>query len=1086
MLSDDAFRQACSAFAKTLTQSFASTTEAQAEDQLKRPVQNLLALLRDGIVTRTEASVHEVGGRPDIAVDVNRLLAGHIELKAPGIGANPRRFKDPHSRVQWKKFTALPNLIYTDGNEWRLFRSGEEVAAVGFRGDVTTDGPAAITPEQAGHLKRLLNLFLRWEPIVPTRPQALAELLAPMCRMVRDDVSDALLDPESGLAQLARDWRDVLFPDTDDAQFSDAYAQTLTYALLLARFSGAERPDPDAAAHALDSGHGLLAGALRVLGNPDVRSEVGPGLDVLIRAIGAVDPELLAGEGNDPWLYFYEHFLAAYDPQLRANYGVYYTPPAVIGAQVRLIADLLENHLGKQLAFADDDVVVLDPAAGTGAYPLAVIQHALDRVASFYGEGMRSQYASRLASRVHAFEILVGPYAVAHLRMTQKILEEGGTLPSDGTRAYLTDTLESPYLRDLEGAGMLYRRLTTEHRRARRVKRDERVLVCLGNPPYDRQQLDEEDLERGVTRKGGWVRFGEQNVEDQTNGILGDFLTPVIDAGFGGHAKNLYNLYVYFWRWALWKVFENVTDAGIVSFITAASYLRGPGFIGMREHMRRTFDELWIIDLEGDNLGARRTENVFAIQTPVAIAIGLRYGAPRPDEPAGVHYTRLAGTRGEKLEQLDNVEHLADLGWRDCPDGWRAPFLPIGSGDYYSWPLLTDVFPWQHSGVQLKRKWPIAEDPSVLERRWQTLVAAPPDQRAGLLRETRDRKVDRSYPSLTGDARLPPISALSADDPTPRVAQYAYRSFDRQWVLADNRLGDFMRPPLWGAWSPGQTYMSSFLTGVLGQGPAATVAAHPPDLDHFRGSFGGKHVIPLWRDPQGATANITRELLRVLENALSVTVTPEELFAYTYAVLAAPGYVERFSEELTTPGPRLPITRDLELFQEMTRLGRTLIGWHTYGERMAAAAPRGATRNTVAIPTTSEGYPNEFHYDADTETLHVGTGAFVPVPVAVWDFSVSGFRVVDSWLGYRMREAAGRASSPLDTVRPSIWTVDMTRELLELFWTLEATIALWPGLEELLDALVAGPIFHQVDLPTPAPAERDAPTRKGAQNGLFV
>jgi predicted helicase len=109
---------------------------------------------------------------------------------------------------------------------------------------------------------------------------------------------------------------------------------------------------------------------------------------------------------------------------------------------------------------------------------------------------------------------------------------------------------------------------------------------------------------------------------------------------------------VYFWRWALWKVFEQSGGPGIVCFITAASYLCGPGFVGMREHMRRTLDELWILDLEGDSLGARKTKNVFNIQTPVAIALGVRYGEPKPNEPARVHYAKLEGTREGKLEQL--------------------------------------------------------------------------------------------------------------------------------------------------------------------------------------------------------------------------------------------------------------------------------------------------------------------------------------------------------------------------------------------------------------------------------------------------
>ena len=119
--------------------------------------------------------------------------------------------------------------------------------------------------------------------------------------------------------------------------------------------------------------------------------------------------------------------------------------------------------------------------------------------------------------------------------------------------------------------------------------------------------------------------------------LVEDFLAPLTALGLGVHAENLYNDYVYFWRWALWKVIEN-NKHGIVSFITASSYFRGPGFVAMREYMRKAFDELWIMDLEGDNIGARKTENVFNIQSPVAIAIGVRYAENKENELAKVHY----------------------------------------------------------------------------------------------------------------------------------------------------------------------------------------------------------------------------------------------------------------------------------------------------------------------------------------------------------------------------------------------------------------------------------------------------------------
>ena len=535
----------------------------------------------------------------------------------------------------------------------------------------------------------------------------------------------------------------------------------------------------------------------------------------------------------------------------------------------------------------------------------------------------------------------------------------------------------------------------------------------------------------------------------------------------------------------MWKVFEQPQDAGIISFITAASYLRGPGFVGMREHMRRTFDELWILDLEGDSLGARKTQNVFNIQTPVAIALGVRYGKPEPDEPAKVHYAKLEGTREGKLEQLAQIKSINDVMWQPCLSDWQAPFLPEGAGDYYSWPLLTDLFPWQPPGVKLHRSWPIAESKEVLEDRWKTFLSAPSVQKANLFHETGGRKVGGVYENLDS-SRAPALASLPQDAPSPPIVRYGFRSFDRQWTWVDTRFGDRFRNDLWLTQSDKQIFMTSLLTKVLGNGPAATVTSHVPDLDYFC-KRGGKDVIPLWRDAAASEPNIAAGLLDKLAETYGVAVSPEDLFSYIYGILASPSYVETFSEELVLPGPRLPVTKDAALFGEVSALGRSLIGVHTYGERFGGSVLRGKARNAVAVPGTPEAYPNDFSYDPQTKTLHVGAGAFAPVSPEVWGFSVSGLSVVKSWLGYRMRERAGRSSSELDKIRPERWTVEFTRELLELLWVLEATVAAWPELAEKLAAVVSGEVFSASDLPEPTDAERKAPEVReaGAQTTLF-
>lgn len=502
----------------------------------------------------------------------------------------------------------------------------------------------------------------------------------------------------------------------------------------------------------------------------------------------------------------------------------------------------------------------------------------------------------------------------------------------------------------------------------------------------------------------------------------------------------------------------------------------------MRRFMRETFDDLWILDLGGEGRGARRSENVFDIQTPVAIAVGLRGEPANPAAPAHVRYARVEGTREEKFDTLRTIRGFGDCEWSDCPDDWEAPFLPAGSGDFYAWPLLTDLFPWQHSGVQFKRTWPIAPSRRILEQRWSALLSAPKGERRELFRETPDRKTGRIYAPLQAHGKPNVAIADEREDaPAPPPLPYAYRSLDRQFSLADNRLCDRPRPPLWKTLSARQLFMTSLLTGVLGDGPAAMATHLVPDMHHFRGSYGAKDVIPLWRDSAASEPNVTLGLLELFADALGCEVTPEGLFAYAYALLSAPSYVGRFSEELEIPGPRLPLTTRPELFARTVELGRRLIWLHTYGERFvptgerAGAVRQGRARAVTPVPASQDSYPESHSYDVETLELHVGEGVFAPVEPNVRGFSVSGLDVIGSWLDYRMREGAGRSSSPLDRIRPVVWPPEFTEELLRLLWIVEATVDLQPQLDQLLTDVITGPTLAVDDLPTPSDEERRPP-----------
>ena len=1083
-------------FGASVTLKFAANAPGEPEEQLRNPFDALITAvgvaLNLNVVAKGETLLKDRIGRPDFAILTNGALSGHVELKAPGKGARTGRLAGADKR-QWERFKALPNVLYSDGNECAVYRLGvPQGPPLRLIGDVTVDGSAAVSIDNAAGLEIMLHDFLIFEPIVPADAKGLAEYLAPLCRLLRREVSDSLLDSTSALHRVAKDWRDFLFPYADDDRFADAYAQTITFALLLARSEGASTTEDDMypAIKQLSASHALLSRALQVLTDAAVRREIEPPLQLLQRVIQAVVPAAMkATPRRDPWLFFYEEFLAAYDPALRKNAGVYYTPVEVVHAQVRLIDDLLRSRLGKANGFAEEGVVTLDPAVGTGTYLLGVIEHALDQTATKQGPGAVPGVATLLARQIFGFEIMTGPYAVSDLRVSRAIEDAGGTLPPDGAGVYLADTLESPTANP-PNYPMMYAAIAEQHERARKVKAGVPVIVCLGNPPYDRHAAADANKAGSRAATGGWVRWGDDG--KPVTAKFNDFTAPVRQKGKGGQLKNAYNLYVYFWRWALWKVFENDAKAGpgVVSFISASSYIDGDAFAGMREWMRRQCDEIWVIDLGGEGRGTNQSDNVFAIQTPVAIAIAVRFGAVDTATPAPVHYATIGGTRQAKLERLDELWKASDLTWESCPSDWPAAFRPAGKGNYFSWPRLTRLIPYQRSGVKIGRTWPLAPDRDTLARRWKTLVAANPSARPGLFvnRPTGRNAADKPAFLAPESGTHPAVVELSSSAPLPRLERYGYHSFDRQYILADARMIDRPGPDLWREHSSRQLYLSTLLNHPLGGGPALTASALVPDLHHFRGSFGAKEVLPLYRDASASEPNITPGLPELLANTYSVPVTAEAVFAYAYAILAQPAFTSRFATELQSRELRLPLTTDPGLFRAVAELGFGLLWLHTYGERFTSparpygAVTRGTARNTVAVSGAGADYPVSFRFDAQANQLMVGSGVFEPVLSAVFDFEVSGLKVVQSWLRYRMRDGKGKTSSPLDDIRPTSWTHQFTTELLELLWVLEATVAGYPAQEQLLEAVLNGPLLDASALPSVPDDARKPPstTRQGS------
>lgn len=304
--------------------------------------------------------------------------------------------------------------------------------------------------------------------------------------------------------------------------------------------------------------------------------------------------------------------------------------------------------------------------------------------------------------------------------------------------------------------------------------------------------------------------------------------------------------------------------------------------------------------------------------------------------------------------------------------------------------------------------------------------------------------------------------------------------------MADNRIGTVLKPVLWNSYSAEQLFLTTLLTAQTSAGPLLTVATNIPDKHHFRGSFGGRDIFPLYRDAQAEEPNITRGLLTKLGRQLNRPAPkPEALAAYVYAVLSSPRYQERFAEALKTPGPRVPMTADAALWDEAVALGTWLLWLHTYAERLQDKA-KGRGRYVPFVPGLDWHEPvrtmpeasKDFSYDPETRMLSVGDGRVGGVAPEVWDFEVSGMPVVKKWLAYRTKKGAGKATSSesaLDHIRPTAWADEWNDELLELLRVLTLTVEKHPEQALLVDRICDGPLIPASELPKPKDAERKPP-----------
>ncbi len=1058
------------------------------EDQLRAPLETLLPALAElcGVPTDQirlvgETTLAGTGTRPDFAVTrgIKRgaeTLVGFIEVKAPGKGADPRRFTDAHDKAQWQKLKSLPNLLYTDGGSFSLWQDGELAGQiVHLDGDIATSGAKLTAPHT---LLTLIADFLNWKPIPPSNAKQLAHVSARLCRLLRDEVQEQLEAKSEALTALARDWRKLLFPEANDARFADGYAQAVTFGLLVARAMDVSLAEGiHQAAYHLRQSNSLIGTALGLLTDDDANyGALRTSLDTLARVLNEVNWHTISKDRPEAWLYFYEDFLEVYDNDLRKMTGSYYTPPEVVSAMTRLVDETLKGPLfNRPAGLASSDVTLADPAVGTGTFLLGVMRRIASTVEADQGPGAVRGAIEAAMNRLVGFELQFGPFAVAQLRLIgemQALMKPaaGSVQKLPELQLFITDTLGNPFVEEdvLVQSGPIAK----SRRDANTIKKSRDITVVLGNPPY-------KEKARGM---GSWVEAGAGGKLKSPM----DWWSLPPEWGASAHAKHLKNLYVYFWRWATWKVFGSGNYAatgrpdrdeeGIICFITVAGFLGGPGFQKMRADLRRSCSDIWVVDCSPEGHQPEVATRIFqGVQQPVCIVLAAKPLDKNPDQPAHVRFMALPkGKREEKFAALEKLS-LRSGSWSDAPSDWRAPFFPEATGDWATFPALRDFFLYDGSGVMPGRTWIIAPDSQSLRDRWDRLVAEKDPAKKEILfhpHEGGDKTVAKvAQKGLAGhEHRSVPVGRDIGNAIQP--TRYAFRSFDRQWILPDSRLINRPNPTLWAAHSAKQVYLTALERISPRSGPTISFTGLVPDLDHYHGR--GGRVLPLWSDATATRSGIAPQMLALLADTLG-EVSPEDALAYIAGVMAHPAFTKRFQSDLIQPGLRVPLTAEPALFAEAAALGREVIWLHTYGERFAdpdAGRPKAPPRMAEgerptfpaegAIPGAPEPLPDTMDYDPAKRRLKVGAGFIDNVPPEVWAYEVSGKQVVWHWFSYRKRDRTRpqigdkRPPSPLDRIQPAHWLAEYTTDLIDLLNVLGRLVALEPRQADLMERILAG------------------------------
>jgi SOS-response transcriptional repressor LexA len=951
---------------------------------------------------------------------------------------------------------------------------------------------------------------------VVTTSKELSIRLAKLAGDIRDRIKSALaIETDRGpLTNLLKAFQTSLVHDLDADGFADMYAQTIAYGLLSARIADpSKKTADDFAAHMRTNPflRELMETFLKVGGRKGKAGGQGKNDGIDFDELGVSEVVELLDDANmeavvrdfgdrnpheDPVIHFYELFLKEYDARKRMQRGVFYTPRPVVSYIVRSVDELLRTQFGLEDGLADTTswgemarrhkdlkipegsapdqafVQILDPATGTGTFLVEVIDiihktmitkwkaqgHGEKKIAALWNDYV----PKNLLPRLHAYELLMAPYAIAHLKVGLKLYETGYRFDSDErARVYLTNALEPAG--DKQITLDFLPALAHEAQAVNDVKRHQRFTVVIGNPPYSGISSNMtpwiDGLLKGAT-PDGTSTASYYHVNGQP---------------LGERKLWLQDDYVKFIR--LSQHCLSSTGVGIHGYISNHGYLDNPTFRGMRWSLMDAFDNIRVLDLHG-NLkkkeappGGGKDMNVFDIQQGVGIGLFVRCCSHHAS--ATVRHADLWGDRDFKYRWL--VDHSVGItDWQAMPITEPfflfEPFDQSEAGDYNDWPAINDVMPVNVTGIVTARDdFVIDLDPAALRQRMADLRDSSLSDHA-IRQKYFAGKGAKKYPP--GDSRgwkLPKARQRLRDDSRwdERCAPILYRPFDIRDIYYVPWMVDWPRTEAMPHMLAGENFSLSFhkrdevslpysyfLTtrqitehGLMSS--KTTNYQAPLYLYPGLGKSDGE-LFQTWPDGKGgrrpnldpgfveSIAHVTG--LKFVSDGrgdLKKSFGPEDVLAYIYAVFHSPKYRRRFEPMLKLDFPRVPSPGAAEPFASLPQLGYELLALHML------ESPKLAKPITEFIGGRSPEV-EKVSWSKNIVWIDKGqTTGFKGVREDVWNFHIGGYQVCEKWL----KDRKGRTLSQDDIAHYQKIVVALA-ETIRLMKEIDEVIEQhggWPG-----------------------------------------